>query len=205
MARLLSDMYDDEMNWLLLIFLDPILKEISSLNKSFQSTRADLTKLYADLRRFLVATSRRFLKTSFLRPVENENGVLLETDVDCIKKALERIDADFGNSCLPLDSIDFGFQFEKEIKKTKISKEKVTCVLQRARSFLIKLVNELCKRLPNNIDIIAKMQYLRPDKCLSAFSLRTLQHWPWSLAGKFLLNPNKFLLYINIILIQYNN
>lgn len=60
-------MYNDDTNLLYLLFLSPILKEVTKVNVIFQASDANITKIYSDLRILLVSTARRVFKPIFLK------------------------------------------------------------------------------------------------------------------------------------------
>ncbi|XP_062141902.1 uncharacterized protein LOC133849882 [Drosophila sulfurigaster albostrigata] len=48
-AHILNGLYKDDVNYLYLLFLRPILKEMQALNKNFQSKYGNPTQLYSDV------------------------------------------------------------------------------------------------------------------------------------------------------------
>lgn len=182
MSRLLADMFNDNMNWVFLVFLEPILKDISVLNLSFQCTDADHTKLYADLRRFLLATCKRFIKPAFFDDKGSNTTVLSRSDIDMVEIALKNVDVTFGNSCLPLESIDYGGKdFKNAVSQAKPNDDQRDVVYEKCRKFLIRLCRELNERLPANLNLVEKIQFLSPSKCLGQSNLDVLEKWPWEL------------------------
>lgn len=189
-ARTLAEMYVDDANLLYFLFLDGILKEIANMNLAFQKTNADITKLYSDLRILLLSTAKRIFKPSFLRPLEFSNtssNMLHQTDIEAVKRALEKAGSDFGNSLLPLDSIDFGTKFLSFAAKKTISQHALNTVMERIVAYIIRLCEELIKRLPLNLAAIDKLSYFSPKKCLSQFSTILIKNLPWDLAGIFII------------------
>lgn len=187
-ARTLAEMYADDSNLLYLLFLDGILKEITNINLAFQETNADITKLYSDLRIFLLSIAKRIFKPNCLRPLKFSNTsptMLHQTDIEAVKNALEKAGSDFGNSLFPLDSIDFGTKFLLFATKKTISRNDLNVVMERILASIIRLCKELIQRLPLNLAVIDKLRYFSPEKCLSQFSTISIKKLPWDLAGTF--------------------
>lgn len=137
-------MYNDDTNLLYLLFLSPILKEVTKVNVIFQASDANITKIYSDLRILLVSTARRVFKPIFLKGrnlAKNASIAMLhEADIAAVKRALEKTEATFENSLLPVDSIDFGEKFNDLLAKKTIPADKVKEVKQRLTTFLVRLV-----------------------------------------------------------------
>lgn len=172
-ARTLAEMYEDDSNLLYFLFLNGILKEIANINLAFQKTNADITKLYSDLRTLLLSTAKRIFIPNFSRPLEFSNAspiMLHQTDIEAVKKALEKSNSDFGNSLLSLDSMHFRTKFLSFAAKKTISRNDLNIVMERIVAFIIRLCKELIQRLPLNLAIIDKLCYSSPEKCLSQFS-----------------------------------
>jgi hypothetical protein len=72
-------MYNDE-NLLYLVFLKPIIREITNVNLQFQANCADHTKTYGELKMLLLSIAKRIIKPIFLRDDEY-SGVLCTEDV----------------------------------------------------------------------------------------------------------------------------
>lgn len=60
-----------------------------------------------------------------------------------------------------------GFEFEEKCKTLKILPESEKVIRGVAIQFIIDLVTELQKRLPDNIDTLKKISLLSPNKCLN--------------------------------------
>lgn len=183
-ARELAAMYNDDTNLLYLLFLCPILKEVTNVNVIFQATNANITKIYNDLRILLVSIARRLFKPVFLRGQSLSEtaslAMLHEADIAAVRRALEKAEAPFENSLLPQDSINFGEKFNDLVAKRTVSADKAKEVKQRCTSFLVRLVKELVDRLPLNVSVVEKMDVLSPNRCLST-SNRPIDDFPWQL------------------------
>lgn len=178
-------MYEDDSNLLYLLFLDGILKEITNLNLAFQKTNADITKLFADLRMLLMSLARRIMKPSCFKHREMSSySMLHQTDIDDVQSALEKVHQDFENSLLPLESVDFGHRFESYAAKKTISQASLRLVQERCVAYMIRLCNELVKRLPRNLPIVESLRYLTPEMCLKQINT-SYRNLSWELAGIF--------------------
>ena len=65
-AKALFEMLNDPKNYLYLLLLYPILKELKRLNKLFQSNNTDPFKVFSDLESAFVSCGRRILKPAIL-------------------------------------------------------------------------------------------------------------------------------------------
>lgn len=184
-ARELAGMYNDDTNLLYLLFLCPILKEVTNVNVIFQASDANITKIYSDLRILLVSVARRFFKPVFLRAQSLSDNASLamlhEADIAAVRRALEKAEGSFENSLLPLDSIDFGKKFNDLLAKKTVSVNKVKEVKQRCLNFLVRLVKELVDRLPLNVSVVEKIEVLSPNRCLSISNRPNIDDFPWQL------------------------
>lgn len=69
-AELLYEMYSDEANHAYLLFLHPVLDDIQRVNKVFESSNADQTKLFDDLTLLIKSiASKLILPTSRVDPL----------------------------------------------------------------------------------------------------------------------------------------
>ena len=100
-AKTLHDMYSDPQNYLYLLFLLPILKELKRLNKMFQSNTADPLRVFADLEASFVSFGRRILKPAIL----SSNNVVQLTQLN--------LETEF--CLLEPDSVDLGSSFLKAL------------------------------------------------------------------------------------------
>ncbi|XP_027851216.2 uncharacterized protein LOC114130437 isoform X2 [Aphis gossypii] len=167
-ARTLYEMYKDGSNLLYFNFLKPILKEVTDINLLFQSTNSDITKVYGDLKLLLVSVVKRIIKPSFLRyDIDMCPNALLIDEIDRISKALSN-----PHALLPLESVDFGFAFTELAKKNIVSPEDLKSVQNRCFAFMLRLCEELLKRLPHNTKTIQKLRYFDPKMVFSPISPR---------------------------------
>lgn len=146
-AEILWNMYCDENNMLYLLFLRPILSEIQSLNKAFQSEKNDHVKLLNDLTLVVQGISKKLvLPTCKLDP--------LVVSVD--------------------DYLDpkpyLGHTFETKIgqlrKEQKMDVYTEEGIRDRCKLFLLRLFKQLEQRLPENVVILKKISLLSVDNVL---------------------------------------
>ena len=121
-AKTLHDMYSDPQNYLYLLFLLPILKELKRLNKMFQSNTADPLRVFADLEASFVSFGRRILKPAILSSnnVEQLTQLNLETEF-CL---------------LEPDSVDLGSSFLKALASSSLTESQKADLKIRGRNFL---------------------------------------------------------------------
>ncbi len=187
-ARILSEMYEDNSNYLYLLFLNPILKDVNNLNICFQASNADILSLYSELKVLLMSYANRIFKHSFLVPRSNTpkcvySYLFHEDDIDRVMRALEKSNDEFNSSILLLQDVDLGMFFEQKCEEMKLSAEKVEVLRGRCLNFLKTLISELVKRLPNNLAVIYKLNVLSPFVCTSNIAVRPKgDELPWELA-----------------------
>lgn len=125
-AKILCEMYRDEIVHLYLIFLKPILREIQVVNKIFQSNDNDPTRL---LREIVLLV--KFLKRKIL---DNDN-----TD-----SLFEDFEGEISRSC------SLGHEFEIHIEKiknsNKLRKNKELEIRNNCINFIVGLINQLKQR-----------------------------------------------------------
>lgn len=126
-AENLYQMYNDNINYIFLLFLKPILSELQTLNKSFQSNTTDPTKLLRDL--VMVINS---LKNKVIKPEHKFD--IITTNVD------DYID----RTCY------LGYRFESQLtqyRKEKLINEETEINLRmRCTNFVVVLLKQLKQR-----------------------------------------------------------
>jgi len=186
-SRTLSDMYKDESILLYLMFLKPVLHEVTQVNVIFQGTNVDLFKAHSDLKKLLIALIRRVLKPNYISQIIKESTqrkILRLTDIEAVQNALRFPGAHLSNNC-----VDYGWQFETQstlsIESKNINQQQLNIVKQRCTNFLLKLCHELCNRLPDNMSTIEKIEYFCPDQCFNSNQRPSFGELPLNLAGNF--------------------
>lgn len=146
-AELLYGMYCDVINKLYLVFLKPYLEECQKVNKSFQSSTADPSKLLKDLILLIVGITRRIV-------VPGYRGDLLTVEVRKYKSP----------------NIYLGHEVEILLtalkKDNKISPDNEKVFRNRCEKFLFCLADELQRRLPRNVQVLQKVSLIAPEQCL---------------------------------------
>lgn len=168
-------------------FLDEVLREVTQVNLAFQRTSADVTKLYTDLKILIMSLARRIFAPAFLRHAETNNAdntMLHLADINAVKKALEKAGGNFGNSLLPLDSIDFGERFKSHAGKNLVSRQAIEIVKQRYLDLLIVLCEQLVLRLPENLAVLSNLRFFSPAMCLSQTLNICVGDLPWELSSE---------------------
>jgi len=182
-ARLLAEMYKDDTNFLYLVFLRPILKDVCDLNVQFQASNADISILYSELKVLLMSYANRIFRPSFMVPRHNETSthtpiyILHEDDIARVQRAIDNKDSEFNCSLLALDTVDLGTEFEAECERRNLSPDTLKLLRTRCLGFLLKLLEELVERLPDNIAVIYKLRHFFPFA-----GLPKEDEIPWELA-----------------------
>lgn len=79
-------------------------------------------------------------------------------ELQAVRRAVAAANHQIGNSCLPIDSTDYGFNFQEAVLKSHLPKEVVSGVKEGCQEFLIHLCSELISRMPNNFAVIKKLK-----------------------------------------------
>lgn len=116
----------------------------------------------------LVSQATRLFKPGFLK-TDRKNLSATDANVaelDAISRTILAANQQFSNSCLPTDSIDYGYKFEEFLsQRTNLTVKNVAQDKKWCRSFLIHLCAELMTRMPNNFTAVQKLKYFSPQKC----------------------------------------
>lgn len=106
-------MYSDPDNLAYLQFLHPILEEVQSVNKSFESSSADISKLLKNLTNLVKSISKRFVN-----PNCRQNP--LTTNMDSYT----------------IQNVYFGYEFDQILNTSKSNDEKKRQLKERCLRFL---------------------------------------------------------------------
>uniref|UniRef100_H3AI43 DUF4371 domain-containing protein n=1 Tax=Latimeria chalumnae TaxID=7897 RepID=H3AI43_LATCH len=155
MARTLSEMYGDEMNRLYLLYLKPVLSEFQHMNLLFQQTEADYFSLLKELKAFAFSLLKRILHP-------------LHVKLD--------VNLDFVSIYLPLDKVDFGFEF-----LSNLDFDSKATLKERCLNFLRVAVAEVLKRFPPALSVLHKIKHLSTALCLNQISHTSFQDLPLQL------------------------
>lgn len=145
----LADIFKDKSKYALLAFLLPIVEQFERLNAMFQGT-GGAEKAYEALQRSYKSLKNRVMTSG---PVAEK---------------------------LQMKDVDFGAVFVKECHLFSYGKgeqeaRKVEDIRNRAWAFMIRLVEEIEKRLPANIAIFQQMSFFNPSVVLSSQQTRFSQ------------------------------
>ena len=178
MAHTLTELHSDKSNLLFLTFLKPVLRELTSTNVAFQSSIADVSKIYKDLRDFVFTMAKRVIKPEALR--QSQPGMLRLTELEALKSALQKRD-----SFKALSLIAYGEDFWKKVAEVKLPDKKLEEVQTACADFLVKFLHELCSRLPSCIEAVQKMRAFTPAIALAARGRPEFKDLPLDLVRKF--------------------
>lgn len=137
--RVLLDVFNDHRNYLYLTFLTPVVQEFDKLNTLFQSKDCDPDKLFGDL-----DLQYKSLKSRLKSP---------------------------GGANLGLNSVDYGAKFVSELarieREHKLPESVGKEVKLRCQTFLLELLDQVEKRLPDVKSIFQGLAHLHPKIMLS--------------------------------------
>lgn len=130
-----------------LIFLKHILTPICKTNRLFQSTNADVLLLFEDLLMLYRSCLTKIVVPAQLEKVPDHSIVNFK----------------FQEHLAHVDSIYLGYEFEVQAKL--VNAVDISNVRQRCANFLVTFCCQLQQRLPQNINILEKINIFRPDIC----------------------------------------
>lgn len=148
-AERLYMIYKDEVLKSYLIFVQPHLVRVQTVNKLFQtdSSKCDLSKMLDDLC-FLIETTANIATVP-----RRDYKPLSSNTIDYVKP-----------------NPDLGYAFEKHIKKLKESKLCTDLQEKKLREecieFIVNLIESLRRRLPANIAVLRNIKYISVAKAL---------------------------------------
>lgn len=137
-AKVLSDMFNDDLNLLLLRFLSPIIDEFDRMNKLFQSENPDPSKLYSDLLSFMKCLMLRVVLPNHASSRSNWEAHIMHV-----------------RAC------DMGGVFRDCLERSTLSEDVKTGLLERCRQFLVECVKSVLKRFPSNMSVLENLHLLR--------------------------------------------
>lgn len=142
-AEMLYNMYTDPVNKLYMLFLRPLLNDVQKTVKVFQGENVDPTKLLSDLTHLIMAASRKVvIPTAKVDP--------LTTDI-----------ASYTDPRAYL-----GYAFENVCSSSNLAQDAEGHLRERCISCVVKLCDELRKRLPDNFKILKKIHLFSVEQCL---------------------------------------
>lgn len=89
---------------------------MNCFNISFQSDIADVAPLYEDLRMLLFSIAGRVFKPGHINLRVSSNVSVIDQNqarIDTITLAVTNAGKQFGDSKLPLDAVDYGYNFQE--------------------------------------------------------------------------------------------
>ncbi|KAK3916154.1 Zinc finger MYM-type protein 1 [Frankliniella fusca] len=175
----LAALHKDGANLLYLTFLAPVLQQLTRMNLLFQSSNADLTRAFTDLRVYVFSVAGKVLKDEALRQ-SGQPGMLRLTELEALRNALNNKD-----NLRPLELVNYGDGFltlainmerSGALSTAKIREVKANCA-----NFLSTLSIQLAQRLPDCIQDMEKKRNLAPDRVLAARGRPSFQSLPINL------------------------
>ncbi|XP_030761049.1 uncharacterized protein LOC115886123 isoform X2 [Sitophilus oryzae] len=153
-AKILSDIYKNKTNKILLTFVKPILKQIYHLNIYFQASNVDFYQAFTDTNIIIWTFARQILKPQIL-----EN---LGDSIENLKNSMA-----YDQNYLDIDQSDFGYFFDIEIKQCDLNIEEIIQIKNKCKEFLKVLILELIKRMPSHLDLFKKIKNISPKIILN--------------------------------------
>lgn len=148
-ARLLHEMFQDEKNYLYMLFIQPIISEFDRVNRLFQSENPDPVKLFEDL--------DMHVRSMLFRVVLKEHACPT---------------AEWEKHLLHVRACNYGTVFSDAFHKSSLSDGEKDQMLDRCRVYLVACIKSLLKRLPDNLELLQNFKLLRP-RCIRDTPFRT--------------------------------
>jgi len=145
----LRDMYKKNEAFIYFHFLKNTLSKVVYLNKLFQSNDMDPLKLLNDLNDLLYSLLNIIVVPNQLNKVSRSNLVSYDFEQYTM-----------GSTC-----INYGYYFTKH--SSLISSEHLLEVQNRCKQFMIILCKEIQKRIPDNLNILERINVFSPDQSTS--------------------------------------
>lgn len=148
-AEELYNMYKSDENKIYLIFLRDVLKDITNVNKLFQSSEVEPLKLLKDLNYLLYLILQRIVVPDQLEKVKNQ----------------DLINYNFQDYLMSADCVYYGYYFNEF--SANINPQNLKDIKERCRAFYIELVKQLQERIPKNLQILEKLCYFTPENAMN--------------------------------------
>lgn len=163
-ALLLKDMLNDKKNLLYLICLKPILHEVNKLNLTFQKNFIEIGKAHSDIQNLILFLAKKIMKPIF-------------TVTNSLELIIKNLDNELAFA-KPTDA-HLGIEYCREVKKSGLNAFEIEGVDTRMCIYIKSLLEECCKRLPDNIDHFKKLEYFSPSVILSQTCCKDFESLPF--------------------------
>ena len=121
---------------LYLLCMRKVLNEVISVNKAFQASNADVTKLTRDLLQLYKSLMQMIVLPAAMAQLNSTDVVTFA----------------FKDHLMPVSCVHLGFDFEQSCGN--IPREQVAVVRERCRNFILELVEQIQCRLPENVHVL---------------------------------------------------
>ncbi|OAF64953.1 hypothetical protein A3Q56_07339 [Intoshia linei] len=125
--------------------INPILFEFESMNRKFQSEKADHCRLLVELNNFVKQVMSRIIKIEY-------NNMAVDFENEHAFKDFDDVDIGYECSCF----------LEISLSDNKLTESEILAIKKKCRLFLITLIKQLFKslRVSKNVRISDKIQYV---------------------------------------------
>lgn len=117
----------------------------------FQSENIDVTKLYDDLILMIKRLMAIIVTPRHLEMVKNDDLINLE----------------FADFIKPTNTVNFGYDFHSRCDQSVLNKDFIMYVKERCKAYIIEMIKQLQKRLPDNIKILQMFYMFNPINATS--------------------------------------
>jgi hypothetical protein len=150
-ARVINEIINDNSNYLCLKIISPIVYELNKLNLLFQKNDVDIGAAYDDISNLIFLLASKIMKPVFLN-----NGI-------------DQIIKSFDNplAFVKENEADFGIEYVRALQNHKLENANKFNLEFKCFNYIKRLLGELMKRLPDNLDFFKKIKVFSPSFCLS--------------------------------------
>ena len=143
-------MFEDKQNLLYLSFMNSQLSALNRINKIFQSANPDPCAIHRDLHDYISSLLDQAVMPAALQGIRGSLENLSELSV--------------ARHLIPARAIYFGHEFS--MIEMEIQQEAAAVVREKCRDFLLQLIVEVQKRLPDNIKLLSQLTSLSPEEAM---------------------------------------
>ena len=145
-------MYEDKQNLLYLSFMCTQLSALNRINRIFQSANPDPCAIHKDLKDYISELLEQAVMPAALQSIKDNLENLSELSV--------------ARHLIPARAIYFGHKFS--IIEMGIPQETAVLVREKCREFLLQIIVEVQKRLPDNIKLLSELSALSPEEAMKS-------------------------------------
>ena len=155
-AEQLADAYKNVRNKLYMLHIRKVLKEVSKVNKLYESDNVEVTKITVDLLKMLRSLMQIIVEPSDLSKC---------SDIDLARY-------NYQNYFIPLEQVYFGHDFHTLLAYSSLTEDQAMFIKERCRNFVVELVSRIQMRIPDNLNTLLMLNLFDPRNATSQSNAR---------------------------------